>query len=322
MAQDVEKQTGSFSSFDGTRIYYEVRGSGRPIFLCYGLACLINHWNHQIKHFSGSYQTIAFDYRGHHASGAPDDPSQINLDALCKDLSALADHLGIPRASFWGHSYGVQILLRMYELYPEKIDNLVLINGFAKNPINGMFGIDALPKLFETFFELFKESHRNFPDLVSAFWKSAVTSPFAIPLSALAGGFNLNLTRIKDIEVYAKGVGSMDLNSFISLFEQMMDYNAEHVLCTIDRPTLIVSGLRDGVTPPKYQTQMHEQIRNSQLFRVPYGSHCTQLDWPEIVNLRIEKFLVDCGYGPNLTSPTRPATRPRARRKSVSNDVE
>lgn len=284
---DVSKKTGTFTSFDGTPIYYEVRGSGKPIFLCYGLACLINHWTHQIKYFSREYQTIAFDYRGHHFSGTPDNRENLTLDAICQDIKGLADHLGIEQASFWGHSYGVQILLRYYDMFPETVSNMIFINGFATNPIKGMFGVDTV----STVFKLFKEGYKNFPETIGLIWRSAVTSPLAIPLSSLAGGFNLSLTSLKDIEVYARGVASMDLDIFISLFDQMMKYDGSPVLDRVKAPTLIISGSKDGVTPFSHQEKMHQRLKGSQLMRVPYGSHCTQLDLPDFVNLRIEKFL-------------------------------
>ena len=289
---DVKKITGTFESFDGTPIYYEVRGSGQPIILCYGIACLINHWVHQLKYFSNEYQTIVFDYRGHHQSPAPADRENLSLEAIAKDIKGLADHLGIEKASFWGHSYGVQILLKLYDMHPELVANMVFINGFASNPINGMFGVDAVPHVFK----LFKEGYKSFPDALSFLWKNAVTNPLAIPLSALAGGFNLSLTRIKDIEVYARGVASMDLDVFITLFEHMMSYDGTDVLDKIDVPVLILSGSKDGVTPMSYQESMHERIKGSEFLRIPYGSHCTQLDLPDFVNLRIEKFLNQIGY--------------------------
>jgi len=36
---------------------------------------------------------------------------------------------------------------------------------------------------------------------------------------------------------------------------------------------------------------MHDHIKQSELISIPYGSHCTQLDMPEYVNLSIDKFL-------------------------------
>lgn len=293
-AGDIRKQTGTYISFDGTPIYYEVRGHGKPVFLCYGIACLMNHWVHQIRYFSQNYQTIVFDYRGHHKTPAPVDREQLSLDAICRDMKGLMDHLEIKKASFWGHSYGVMVLLRFFDMFPEAVSNLVFINGFATNPIKGMFGVDAGPAVFR----LFKEGYKNFPTTFSTIWKAAITNPLAIPLSSLAGGFNLNLTHMRDIEVYARGVGSMDLDVFISLFDQMMKYDGSDVLSQINVPTLIISGSKDGVTPLAHQEKMHKKIKGSQFLRVPYGSHCTQLDLPDFVNLRIEKFLNEIGYAP------------------------
>jgi pimeloyl-ACP methyl ester carboxylesterase len=177
---------------------------------------------------------------------------------------------------------------------------MVFINGFASNPIQGMFGVDAVPHIFRWF----KEGYKSFPDALSFLWKNAVTNPLAIPLSALAGGFNTSLTRIKDIEVYARGVASMDLDVFITLFEHMMEYDGSDVLDKIDIPVLILSGSKDGVTPMEHQERMHERIKNSEFLRIPYGSHCTQLDLPDFVNLRIEKFLDQLGYK-SKTMPAR-----------------
>lgn len=288
---EIAKRTGTFESYDGTSIYYEERGAGKPIILCYGLACLTNHWIHQIRYFSQNYRVIVFDYRGHHSSGTPADHSELSVDALVKDVRALMTHLDLKQASFWGHSYGVQLLLRYYDLYPETVSNLVFINGFAKNPIHGMFGSILGPETISRVFRAFQEGYKLAPAPITQFWKAAVTNPLSIPLAALAGGFNLNLTSIKDIEVYTRGVASLDVEIFMTLFEEMMDYDGTAVLEKINAPTLIISGSKDGVTPAAHQYEMHRKIRGSELLRVPYGSHCTQLDLPEFVNLRTEKFL-------------------------------
>ena len=288
---EVPKRTGTFESFDGTQIYYEERGAGRPIILCYGIACLMNHWTHQVRYFSQNYRVITFDYRGHHGSGTPMDRTNLNVESLAKDIKGLLDHLEISQASFWGHSYGVQVLLQYYDLYPETVKNFVFINGFASNPIKGMFGAIIGNEAIIKFFRAFQEAYKFAPDFLSAIWKAAVLNPISIPLSALAGGFNLSLTKIKDIEVYARGVASLDVEVFMQLFEQMMDYDGTAVLEKIKAPTLIVSGSKDGVTPASHQYAMQKKIKGSELLRVPYGSHCIQLDLPEFVNLRVEKFL-------------------------------
>ncbi len=283
----IPKRTGYFKSFDGTRLYYEVRGQGAPLILNYGIGCLINHWRHQIKHFSQAYSVIAYDYRAHHRSEIPENHENLNVDALSEDLKALMHHLEIPTASVWAHSFGAQVVLRFYEQYPELVQNMVLINGFAQNPLKGMFGTD----LSQSAFQWFKTGYQVLPETLSFLWKAGIQNPLAVQLSALAGGFNLQLTSLKDVEIYARGMASMDINAFIRLFESMLNYDARPGLHKIQLPVILIGGVKDTITPPKYQEEMQTQIKGSELYLVPYGTHCSQLDMPDLVNLKIEKFL-------------------------------
>ncbi|MNL16255.1 putative aminoacrylate hydrolase RutD [compost metagenome] len=83
----------------------------------------------------------------------------------------------------------------------------------------------------------------------------------------------------------------MDLRVFIDLFGELMGYNGEDVLGKIMVPALIISGEKDMVTPIKFQHHFKEMIKHSEFVTVPYGSHCTQLDFPDYTNLKIENFL-------------------------------
>lgn len=285
--QTVSKTTGSFESFDGTPIYYEIRGEGEPLFLVYGIACLINHWHHQIEYFSKKYKVIAFDLRGHQKSTPVADFGQLSMEALAKDILGLMDHLKIPKAHFAGHSFGAPLILKVYDMSPNSVHSMIFINGFARNPIKGMFGLDVV----EPFFYFVKSQYQSQPDVWNTLWKLAVDNPMSMYLAALAGGFNLKVTHFKDIEVYMRGVARLNLEVFLTLFEVLMEYNGEPVLEKIEAPALIISGEKDMVTPIRFQYHFKEKIKHSDFVLVPYGSHCTQLDFPDYTNLKIEKFL-------------------------------
>lgn len=281
------KVTGNFTSFDGTSIYYEIRGEGEPLILVYGIACLMNHWHHQIEFFSKNYQVITFDLRGHQKSNPVVNLSELSMDSLSKDLLGLMDHLKIQKAHAMGHSFGVPILINSYHLAPQRFKSFTFINGFAKNPIKGMFGLEVIEPLYR----FVKQQYKTQPDLWNSLWKVAIDNPMSMTIAALAGGFNLRLTQFKDIEVYMRGVARLNLQIFLDLFESLMNYDGEGVLPEMKIPVLILSGERDMVTPLKFQTHMKDLIPNSEFALVPYGSHCTQLDFPEYTNLKIEKFL-------------------------------
>ncbi|MFZ4403723.1 MAG: alpha/beta fold hydrolase [Pseudobdellovibrionaceae bacterium] len=281
------KQTGYCVATDGTPIYFEARGDGEPLIFVYGIGCLINHWHHQIEYFSQFYKVIIFDIRGHHKSSAIPHINNLTFDFIAADIFKLLEELEISQAHFVAHSFGASVLLKFFELYPDKVHSLCFINGFAKNPIKNMFGLNVV----EPFFYFVKASYEKNPELWKTLWKMAIENPVSLLVAGVAGGFNLKLTHFKDIEVYARGIARMDLAFFFKLFEEMMFFDGSKILTKIDKPALIIAGEKDNVTPEFMQVEMHEQIRNSEYIRVPYGSHCSQLDFPDYINLRLESFL-------------------------------
>jgi pimeloyl-ACP methyl ester carboxylesterase len=284
---DIVKQVGYFDSHDRTRIYYESRGAGEAVVLIYGICCQMNHWHHQMSYFSKNYQLITFDLRGHHKSGSPTDRSQLGINAAALDMVELLKHLGIQSAHFVGHSFGTPVLIRLYDEHPELVKSLVFINGFSKNPIKGMFGLDIV----EPFYHFVKRNYEANPVLVDELWKLSTDNIFSMWASAFAGGFNVKLTQFKDIEIYARGVSQVPLGAFLPMFEDLMRFDGENILRKITAPTLVLSGEKDAVTPLRFQEHMHKMIRGSEFVVVPYGSHCTQLDFPDYTNLKIEYHL-------------------------------
>lgn len=285
---EYEKTVHTLPSFDGSPLYYEVRGQGpKTLVFVYGIACLMNHWHYQVKHFSKDYTVISYDLRGHHKSAPVRDLSSLSVTTLAQDLIFLLDHLKVKDITGLGHSFGAPILLEAHRLRPDLFSSYIFVNGFQKNPIKGMFGLDVV----EPFFHFVKAQFEKNPLLWNSLWRTLVDNPIAMQLAALAGGFNIKLTEFKDIEIYAKGVSQLDLEVFIPLFESLMAFDGSEILPKIQQPTLIIAGENDNITPKSFQLEFKEKIPHAEYFEVPYGSHCTQLDFPDYVNLKIEEFL-------------------------------
>jgi pimeloyl-ACP methyl ester carboxylesterase len=247
----------------------------------------MNHWHYQLEHFSREYTVISFDLRGHHKSNPVPDLSTLNVTTLAKDLNFLLEYLKVKDVTGFGHSFGAPILLEAHRLMPDLFSKYVFINGFQKNPIKNMFGLDVV----EPFFYFIKAQFEKNPVLWNSLWRALVDNPIAMQLAALAGGFNIKLTEFKDIEIYAKGVSQLNLEVFIPLFESLMKFDGSDILPTINQPTLIIAGENDNITPKSFQMEFKEKIPHASYVEVPYGSHCTQLDFPEYVNLKIDEFL-------------------------------
>lgn len=284
--QLIKKVSFQFITQDGCELYIESRGQGPPLILVYGIACQMNHWNHQIKYLSKYFQVISFDLRGHVRSTIGD-PSKLSVPGLAEDLIEIMDYLEVPSAHFAGHSFGVPILLDLASRFSVRVITLSLINGFSSNPLENFLGLNLPKLLLPVFNGLNKEDSKA----LQLLWAKFVDNPTAIIVTGASGGFNLDVTQLKDIEIYTRGVAHLDLNVFLPLFESLIKYKGESQCGSITSPTLIIGGTRDRITPLKFQQEMHKLIEGSKFKVVPYGSHCSQLDFPDYVNLMIQRHI-------------------------------
>jgi pimeloyl-ACP methyl ester carboxylesterase len=295
---------GYVKGFDGTKLFYSTEGQGKPLVFCYGLVCSSLHWTYQIDHFQKTHQAVWFDYRGHHNSETPKDLKSLTVGNIARDLGTVLDELGIQEAVLLGHSMGVNAVLEFYRQQPHRVAGMVLANGTAKRPLETLFRSNAL----QAAFQLLKKAYQKSPQLVSLFWRLQKGNPISRTLVAL-GGFNPHLTPQADIDLYVDQVAEMDPAILIHLIENYEHHDATAWLHTIKAPTLIIAGEQDNVIPVEQQELMHQLIPNSRFEIIRHGSHCPQMDLPDLVDLKIEKFLQEINYGSGPT-PTKENANP------------
>lgn len=282
---------GYVKSFDGTKLFYSVEGKGKPLVFCYGLICSSLHWTYQIEHFYKNHQVIWLDYRGHQNSEVPNNLDSLTLENIARDLGVVLDELNINNALFLGHSMGVNVVLEFYRQQPQRFFGMVLANGTAQRPLETVFNSNVS----QSGFQVLKKLYRKTPDLISILWKYQKGNPFVRSLVSL-GGFNPHLTPRADIDLYIDQVVNTDPSILIQLIDNYEAYDATAWLHTIKVPVLIIAGEQDKITPLEQQELMHQLIPNSQLEVIRHGSHCPQMDLPDLVNLKIEKFLSEIHF--------------------------
>ncbi len=283
---------GYFRSFDGTKLFYSVEGKGKPLVFCYGLVCSSLHWTYQIDRFQRDYRAVWFDYRGHQNSDVPDNFDSLTIENMARDLALLFDELGLDDAVLLGHSMGVNVVLEFYRQNPKRVAGMVLANGTPKPPLETLFmGSNAA----QAAFGLLRKAYQKSPKTVERLWSLGKGNPFVRNLIGL-GGFNPYLTPPEDIELYVNQVCEMDPRILLHLIGNYDHYDATAWLHTIDTPTLVIAGENDKVVPVAQQELMHQLIRGSSLEVIGHGSHCPQMDLPELVNHKIENFLTQLKY--------------------------
>lgn len=99
-------------SFDsgGVPISYIDRGGGQPVLLLHGFTRSFKDWEAGLipQLLADGFRVIAYDSRGHGASGKPDAPEQYGQEDV-NDAIRLLDHLGIDNAHIVGYSRAASI---------------------------------------------------------------------------------------------------------------------------------------------------------------------------------------------------------------------
>ncbi|MEP7291975.1 MAG: alpha/beta fold hydrolase [Chloroflexota bacterium] len=119
-------QTG-FADVNGTRLYYEVTGSGHPLVLIHGFTLDTRMWDDQFDLFGEDYQVIRYDMRGFGKSALPTGAAYTHYD----DLKALLDHLGIASVYVAGLSLGGAVAVDFTLAYPQRVAALIPVDTSA-----------------------------------------------------------------------------------------------------------------------------------------------------------------------------------------------
>jgi pimeloyl-ACP methyl ester carboxylesterase len=93
-----------FASFDGTQLAVHTEGEGRPVILLHGLFSSAHmnwiKWGHGARLAAAGFRAIMLDFRVHGQSAAPHDPAAYPAGVLVRDVSALAEYLGLEPGGF------------------------------------------------------------------------------------------------------------------------------------------------------------------------------------------------------------------------------
>lgn len=158
--------------------------------------------------------------------------------------------------------------------------------GSARGPLETLLRSN----LFQIAFPYVYNAYKKYPKIANFIWAAQGKSKIA-PWLVGQLGFNPNLAKSADIETYVRMVAKMDMIITLQLLKDYENYDATPWLHKIHVPTLIIAGEDDLIIPREAQEIMHQLIPNSEYELIRHGSHCPQMDIPELINIMIERFL-------------------------------
>lgn len=277
---------GSVKGADNTDIHYESWGEGMTLAFADGIGCFGYAWKYLWNYFETTSRIVHNHYRGHGKSGTPNDQSNLTIQDLCEDLVRVFDDDGTDKAVLFGHSMGCQVIFEFYRMFPDRVAGLVPVCGSYGHPLRTFHGSDTMDKIFPLLYTVFVLT----PWVVNPIWKNLVPTKIGLEI-AKRTEINPNLVKNEDFMPYLEDISTVEPKIFAKMLDHAAQHTTEDLLPEIEVPTLIVAAERDGFTPMWLSEKMKETIPGAQMLVLPTGTHTGPIEFPELINLRVEKWL-------------------------------
>ncbi len=288
LAKTIHQIDDMVDSFDKTPISYQSQGNSRfPLICCNGLGVGPFFWVYLKEYFEKQHQIVTWDYRGHGESGLLDDVENYSLNGLVHDAKSVTDALNIKQGVYVGHSLGAQLILELYRRHPSRVKALVLCFGTDGRPMNTFYNMRLSRYLFEFCYKI----GQNFPKQSNIISRLLLKNPLAFYMGGIFKIMNTGMIDRKKVDEYISHMLQVDPIFFTRLLKSAQEHSCQDMLPQIKVPTLIIAGENDQFTPLWISKKMHRLIPDSELFIFKKGSHAALVEQPELINLRIEKFL-------------------------------
>ena len=102
-----------------------ILGSGNPLIILHGLFGESKNWNSIAKEMSSNFEVHLIDQRNHGNSFHHD---QHNYIALANDLYNYINEHSLKKYSVIGHSMGGKVAMQFSLMYPDEIQNLIIVD--------------------------------------------------------------------------------------------------------------------------------------------------------------------------------------------------
>jgi pimeloyl-ACP methyl ester carboxylesterase len=281
------------------------QNAGKPIVLCHGFPENAFSWRHQVPALvKAGYHVIVPNQRGYGNSSCPADVTDYDIKHLTGDLVALLDHYGYEKATFIGHDWGANVVWRLAQLHPKRINKIINL-ALPYQERGEKPWIEFMEEIFggDFYFVHFNRQPGVADAVLNENTSQFLRNIFRKNLPSIPpepGMLMINLAKAEK-PLGEPIMSDSELAIFVSAFEasgftgsinwyRNLDRNW-HLLAEVDpiiqHPTLMIYGERDMI--PKFD-RLPEFVPNVEVISLDCG-HCIQQELPEETNQAILNWL-------------------------------
>jgi pimeloyl-ACP methyl ester carboxylesterase len=230
-----------------------------PILLIHGAGGSHLHWAPDIRRLNG-FKVIALDLPGH---GKSEGIGRQSIADYVIAVQNFMDAMDLPAAIIVGHSMGSAIALQLALDAPDRVLGLVMVSGGSRLRVN--------PSILENAMDV-----ATFPLAVKEINTWAFGPESDPRLRELAAQRMQKETRPTVLH-----------GDFLAC----NDFNASERLAEIDKPTLILCGTDDKMTPFKHSQTLSQEIKGAKLVEIEGAGHMVGLEKPRAIAEALEAFV-------------------------------
>lgn len=285
---------------DGAEIEYFTVGKGLPVLLVNGLGAGWRIWRKQIEYLADRYRFITWNYRGLYRTNSTNSstaPDSSSLSVHAQDALEILEAEGVDRAATISWSMGVHVSLELMRKAPERVASLILIGGPASELLSKTLRLGLTRFLMSPLVQTASRA----PRVARALARMAIASPEVFAWAKRMGMVGHNLDDEHFVELVSC-LSDLDVNVLQRTFAYLAEHNAADLLDGTDVPMLVIAGDRDPFTSLSSVERIVKHAHGAELMIVPGANHYLAANYPEHVNLRIEKFFRERGYTSSETA--------------------
>lgn len=290
-----DKFEPKYYEINGYKINVEELGNGDPIvFISGGPGNSHDYMQGSFGQYYKTNRVIFIDFLGRGLSDNAKDKTEYSVDNDVEILEGVRMKLNLDKISIVGHSYGT-VHAQAYALkYPERINKIVLINGFHSGEM-WQANCDSYNRYAKTHFpELwvkvdslralgyvssdpeFMKVYGSFPTKYIYYHNTKLQQK--VPKTKFRGN---------NSDVYFAIIGR-DADFFVG--GSMIDLDFRRQLKKLNCPTLIIAGRYDGVSTPEYAVQYKIFMPQAKFVMFEESGHNPYLEEPEKFYSLFEDF--------------------------------
>jgi non-heme chloroperoxidase len=260
---------------DGVPLWYEVRGSGKPIVLLQGLQFPAGYfWQNNVDALAASNRVIMVDLRGQGLSGKPNGAHTVKRNAA--DLDHFLKGLEIEDALLFGVAFGGIVALQY-------------LKDFGSRRLRALGLCEMSPRIMSApGWE--HPTFGDFPEEAALGYGSTVRAD----RSVLDGFMFAAFAEPPDPETMAAVKAQMYLTpteTVAAIIDDMVKPDFRDFLPQIGLPTLLVYGRKNNpVMPGRVGAWMAERIPKATLAELDGGGHSVFWEDPAAFNAAVAEF--------------------------------